>query len=434
MAPEAPGNLVVLDIAEDSTGYWCRVDRWDPDISTQGRLWVSWHALECEEDWTPAAGGAVCVAAPPSFTARSYSARPTVSAEPWVFSWADVAFGVGLMLVAVMPPGRMFSEPSAGVPWPDEAKPFEGRMAVFWNLPGQGQQTRVRLAWVIAPSRDESLAASCAALNQKTAGHYFSEPPLPDPSEMRRWSRETRPKLREAPPWQREAIEPRPDIGALRDELARLYDRREGLALLAGDAGLDLASIRLSGSIREQWGAVLSEAEKRDKLADLLRLARSEYPDRPLLGAIAEPDNQHFAGGASMDPGGLAPFMPVIVEATKFAFARLGKWLDRSHPEDQVPTLTSHDLDEPASVDVLAATIDRQFASAQAYVIQGLQTQLDIHLRNLTDYQTQAALSGPETRPYVRRAIEQEEAAIVAKSGQLRDLLERTYRRRLVTG
>jgi hypothetical protein len=141
----------------------------------------------------------------------------------------------------------------------------------------------------------------------------------------------------------------------------------------------------------------------------------------------------------------VAPFIPLLVEATRFAFTRLGQWLDRSHAQDGVatppesaqqsdqrPALTSGDFDRLVSSDELRSVIDRQVASAQAYSIQGLLNQLQTHARNLSDYETQEAEFGSATPPHVRRGIERERAAIAEKGRRLRALLEQVYGRRLV--
>ncbi len=45
MSPEAPGNLVALDISSDGEGFVCRVERYDPIKDHPLFLRVSWNAI-----------------------------------------------------------------------------------------------------------------------------------------------------------------------------------------------------------------------------------------------------------------------------------------------------------------------------------------------------------------------------------------------------
>lgn len=133
-----------------------------------------------------------------------------------------------------------------------------------------------------------------------------------------------------------------------------------------------------------------------------------------------------------------SPFMPIIIEATRFLFSEIGKWIDSarerigsaptSQKREDVPTLTAerfHSLDsKPAA---LKQIINEQHAKANAYIIQGIVEQLKIHRKNLVDHETTEAEYGALTPQHIKRAIEREAKEIVEKSERLRHLLEDVY-------
>lgn len=141
----------------------------------------------------------------------------------------------------------------------------------------------------------------------------------------------------------------------------------------------------------------------------------------------------------------LTPYMPIIVEATKFLFGEAGKWLDgirhrtgasaetpQIPAQGETPALTAEQFSQlEANPDALASMINRQQAEANAYVIEGLVEQIKIHYKNLTDNESVEAEYGALTPQHVRRAIERETAAIVEKSARLKELLEQVYQGRI---
>jgi hypothetical protein len=141
----------------------------------------------------------------------------------------------------------------------------------------------------------------------------------------------------------------------------------------------------------------------------------------------------------------LTPYMPVIVEATKFLFGEAGQWLDKLRhrsgalaetpqvlAQNETPALTAERFFQlEANPGALASLINRQQAEANAYVIEGLVEQIKIHHKNLTDHQSVEAEYGALTPQYVKRAIEREATAIVEKSARLRELLEQVYQERM---
>ncbi len=145
-----------------------------------------------------------------------------------------------------------------------------------------------------------------------------------------------------------------------------------------------------------------------------------------------------------MDPSGITPFVPIIVEATKFLFNQAGKWIDdaRAHASSQAlseareinPHVTLSRVEDQlagGSLDLadLAAMMDASAAQTNAYIIQGLVEQIQTHHKNLVDYEGIEATMGPATLPYVKRNIETEANAIVKKTERLAILLEQVYRK-----
>lgn len=144
-----------------------------------------------------------------------------------------------------------------------------------------------------------------------------------------------------------------------------------------------------------------------------------------------------------MDPTLLAP---VIVEATKFMFSEVGKWLDqvRKRSENAAPKSSEIVLPETApkltqqefaflesNPQYLIATIDVHQAQTNAYEIEKLVEQIQIHRRNLVDNEATEAEFGALTPQHIKRAIEREATAIVDKSARLRNLLEQVYGRKI---
>ena len=180
MTPEAPGNLVVIDVSEDDDGFRYTVERWDPTPESRYFLWTLWAAEgECPAGFVSAAGGAVCVAADPGYAHARYGARPRVRRDPRALSWADVAEGSGIMVVAVLPAGWVYDDGSLA---PVEAKPFKGRMALYWRR-GSGPSPEVRLDWTIKPL-EGALRDACAELNDSVSTAILMPDPPPPREEL----------------------------------------------------------------------------------------------------------------------------------------------------------------------------------------------------------------------------------------------------------
>lgn len=140
----------------------------------------------------------------------------------------------------------------------------------------------------------------------------------------------------------------------------------------------------------------------------------------------------------------VTPFVPVIVEATKFLFDEVGKWIDdvRQRSKKTSTELTQNVIDNQATKltrqnfvaleenpKELESLINVQQAETDVYVIRGLINQIQIHRRNLVDLEAAEAKFGVLTLPYIKREIEDQAGAIIEKSSRLKSLLEQIYGR-----
>jgi V8-like Glu-specific endopeptidase len=74
----------------------------------------------------------------------------------------------------------------------------------------------------------------------------------------------------------------------LNDVLAGLYPLTADSIRIVDDAGLPRAFIAFQQRAIDNWHAILDEANKRDKVSDLVRVARKDYPDDPFLKRAEE--------------------------------------------------------------------------------------------------------------------------------------------------
>ncbi|MQA30688.1 MAG: hypothetical protein GEU82_12770, partial [Luteitalea sp.] len=162
MSPEAPGNLVALDISSDTSGLVCRVERYDPIDVHATFLRVSWNAIARPPGYEPIVGGAAYVDVPPGFEHRTYEARPDIAGAR--LAWLDKVFGDGLMLIAVLPYGHALPDFHDADPPPVAAKLHEGRMVIYWLL-----AERARTTWRMEVVNAERIPELCSAVNQEAS-------------------------------------------------------------------------------------------------------------------------------------------------------------------------------------------------------------------------------------------------------------------------
>lgn len=162
MSPEAPGNLVVLDVRAEQNGFVCHVERYDPVDPNAGFLRVSWNAVSRPSGYEGVAGGTAYVEVPPGFEFREYDAAPDSLRER--LGWIDKVFGDGLMLIVRLPYGFAVPGFSDADPRPVAAKAHDGRMVLYWLL-----SDRTRVTWRQERVDPERVPALCGTITDDAA-------------------------------------------------------------------------------------------------------------------------------------------------------------------------------------------------------------------------------------------------------------------------
>jgi len=123
----------------------------------------------------------------------------------------------------------------------------------------------------------------------------------------------------------------------------------------------------------------------------------------------------------------------IVVEATKFIFNELSKWLDRVRKKDteegsSVPQLTRDNFEELLrNSNNFLTVINKLEAERHHYELQSIVDQLQIHKKNLIDFESVISEYGILVPQHVKRGIEREENAITDKTLRLKLLLETIY-------
>jgi hypothetical protein len=87
----------------------------------------------------------------------------------------------------------------------------------------------------------------------------------------------------------------------LRDALAAVYRSAEDARRLAGEAGVRINSSARGGAAVDVWHVVITEADRRDRLRDLVKIARLEYPANARI-AEAWATFERASSGSSTSP------------------------------------------------------------------------------------------------------------------------------------
>jgi hypothetical protein len=135
MSPEAPGNLIVLDLSYDERTQilFTTVEEVVPDQSNPPQSWLRVRFDEAPGDkFEPVGGGVAHVRRPRGYEHGSPAQKSEVLTLPGTrrYMFPNVAQGDGLQLIAVLPPGYTLSEFK---PAPTSAKEFKGRIAVYFR-------------------------------------------------------------------------------------------------------------------------------------------------------------------------------------------------------------------------------------------------------------------------------------------------------------
>jgi hypothetical protein len=139
----------------------------------------------------------------------------------------------------------------------------------------------------------------------------------------------------------------------------------------------------------------------------------------------------------------ITPYIPVVVEATKFVFREASHWIEQARkkvnkpavpkPEKAgVPRLTENEFSRiSAQPENILAMINQENAAALEYEIRGLVEMIRAHRKNFIDYEKAEADYGVLTPSSVRRGLEHEAEAMIEKEERLRALLEQIYEKQL---
>ena len=74
----------------------------------------------------------------------------------------------------------------------------------------------------------------------------------------------------------------------LRNTLATLYPDERSIRRIADDSGIDLSHIILNAHAKNDWHAVLTEANKNNQVGALLTAVEGEYSGNKQLGNICQ--------------------------------------------------------------------------------------------------------------------------------------------------
>jgi hypothetical protein len=142
----------------------------------------------------------------------------------------------------------------------------------------------------------------------------------------------------------------------------------------------------------------------------------------------------------------ITPFIPIIVEATKFLFDEASQWIAvvrKQTPPEKSTAETVGDQGQQVVLDkqdfskldddreALKRMLDRTRVESNTYRIKSLVDQIRIHHKNLCDLQETEAEFGALVPHHIRRGIERESEAILDKTQELQDLLSGVYQRKV---
>lgn len=137
MSPEAPGNLVVLDLRFERGGLHARVHEYVP--STDARFpTVYWSTVP--EGGIPIDNGVAYLVAEPPYKESAGGEAKIDEVGEATYVWDYVARGDGLMIIMMLPLGYTVG---SAVPRP---KRFFDRLVAYWMPPGTNGQ-RVTITW-----------------------------------------------------------------------------------------------------------------------------------------------------------------------------------------------------------------------------------------------------------------------------------------------
>jgi hypothetical protein len=75
-------------------------------------------------------------------------------------------------------------------------------------------------------------------------------------------------------------------LNDLKNELTRLYPDTDSVRRIVSDADIPHAFIEFEGSVIDVWHRVISQAEARNQLPNLVTMVIKEYPNSPVLQRV----------------------------------------------------------------------------------------------------------------------------------------------------
>jgi len=154
MAPEAPGNLLVVDMQIEGNEFISLADSVDYPAqntgaveSSGGWLDVYWNGTPTSDAFIPLGRGVVYVRVPPHGYEINTQTKVTFdSLGNYKFAYRHPARGEGFMFVLLLPEGFTLAR---GEPSARSAKVFHGRLAVYWK-PDAKYDRDVKIQWQLA--------------------------------------------------------------------------------------------------------------------------------------------------------------------------------------------------------------------------------------------------------------------------------------------
>lgn len=156
MAPEAPGNLIVVDSRfqdQELRGYVESVEyapeQREPIEASRGWFYVRWNERPTEADYVSLGGGVVYVNKKELPSGYKVSPKSPITLDALGdgrYSYSYPALGEGLMFVVILPEGYTLTDSR---PVPKSAKILKKkRLAVYWKPDGK-YGASVKIVWQI---------------------------------------------------------------------------------------------------------------------------------------------------------------------------------------------------------------------------------------------------------------------------------------------
>jgi len=146
-----------------------------------------------------------------------------------------------------------------------------------------------------------------------------------------------------------------------------------------------------------------------------------------------------FERSIPMNPQDIVPFVPIIVEATKFLLSEVSKWVDDirkkasatpSTPPPQMKLPISEDqlLDAQSDPQAIAKMVNESVTESDIYEIQSLLDQIKTYREVLGELEKQEAVAAGSELAKIRVQIRQNAKVVLTKVAQLEACLESVYK------